>query len=80
MGRFISEDPMGFSSGTINFYNYVSNNPINFIDPLGLFGFDNTWLANCFKEAGRQLTKVITVITVSGLDIGHRQDKIVLYG
>jgi len=57
MGRFISEDPMGFSSGTINFYNYVGNNPINFIDPLGLFGCDNTCLANCFKEAGRQLTR-----------------------
>ena len=34
-GRFVSEDPIGFSGG-INLYGYVGNNPTNFIDPLGL--------------------------------------------
>lgn len=34
--RFISEDPIGFSSGDVNFYAYVGNSPTNFIDPLGL--------------------------------------------
>jgi len=36
IGRFISADPPGFASST-NFYNYVDNNPINLIDPQGLF-------------------------------------------
>jgi RHS repeat-associated protein len=34
-GRFLSQDPAGFASGT-NFYPYVSNDPLNSTDPLGL--------------------------------------------
>jgi len=33
--RFISEDPIRFDGG-VNFFAYVGNNPINFIDPKGL--------------------------------------------
>jgi RHS repeat-associated protein len=36
LGRFISEDPVGFGSGS-NFYAYCGNDPINFSDPLGLY-------------------------------------------
>ena len=36
-GRFINEDPIGFAGGDNNFYRYTHNNPINFIDPSGLF-------------------------------------------
>ena len=34
--RFISLDPIGFSSGDFNFYRYVGNNVVNFRDPSGL--------------------------------------------
>ncbi|MCF6325589.1 MAG: DUF6531 domain-containing protein [Gammaproteobacteria bacterium] len=34
VGRFMSEDPLGFEAG-INFYAYVGNNPLNFNDPSG---------------------------------------------
>ncbi len=34
-GKFISEDPTGFRAGN-NFYQYVFNDPLNSIDPLGL--------------------------------------------
>lgn len=35
LGRFISEDPIGFKSGT-NFCAYVHNQPTRLVDPLGL--------------------------------------------
>jgi RHS repeat-associated protein len=35
VGRFISEDPIGFDGGDVNLYAYVLNNPILFIDPWG---------------------------------------------
>jgi RHS repeat-associated protein len=36
MRRFISEDPIRFEGGDVNFYAYVGGNPVNFSDPLGL--------------------------------------------
>ncbi|MDQ7837777.1 MAG: RHS repeat-associated core domain-containing protein [Thermodesulfobacteriota bacterium] len=36
VGRFISEDPIGFEGGDVNLYAYVGNNPIMSNDPLGL--------------------------------------------
>jgi RHS repeat-associated protein len=36
LGRFISEDPIGFSAGDTNLYRYVNNSPTNYTDPSGL--------------------------------------------
>jgi RHS repeat-associated protein len=33
---FISQDPVGFFAGDLNLYRYVRNNPLRYIDPLGL--------------------------------------------
>jgi RHS repeat-associated protein len=37
VGRFISEDPIGFSAGDNNLNRYVGNSPTNWEDPSGLF-------------------------------------------
>jgi uncharacterized protein RhaS with RHS repeats len=34
-GRFISQDPTGFSASDANLYRYVSNQPTDAIDPTG---------------------------------------------
>ncbi|MBK8151182.1 MAG: hypothetical protein IPK58_24000 [Acidobacteria bacterium] len=36
LGRFISEDPIGFSGGDVNLYGYVGNGPLGAVDPFGL--------------------------------------------
>ena len=35
VGRFVSEDPIGFAGRDVNLYGYVGNNPLNFTDPSG---------------------------------------------
>lgn len=58
IGRFISRDPLGLRTG-INYYSYVSNNPINLIDPEG----ENpiTWMYHCiqcFRYLGRAMDRM----------------------
>ncbi len=38
IGRFMSEDPKGFEAGDYNLYRYVSNDPLDKTDPMGLEG------------------------------------------
>jgi len=46
VGRFISEDPLGFDGGDINLYAYAGNNPVMLVDPMGLCGQWATYNAN----------------------------------
>ncbi len=34
-GRFISQDPIEFMAGDVNFYRYVGGDPVNFVDAFG---------------------------------------------
>jgi RHS repeat-associated protein len=59
VGRFISNDPIRFLGG-MNFYSYVSNNPIDFRDPHGLCPPEVT------KHYGLTLPCVFSAIQVMG--------------
>jgi RHS repeat-associated protein len=56
IGRFISEDPIGFLGG-VNEYAYVEDDPSDFVDPLGRdkWSFFDQWLKDvksCFIDTG----------------------------
>lgn len=38
LGRFMSEDPLGFAGGDANLFRYCGNDPVNFYDDSGLRG------------------------------------------
>jgi len=58
-GRYISRDPIGYGDG-MNVYASVHNNPINGVDPVGLYEwrafFSGAWQGT--KDAGRALAGV----------------------
>ncbi len=48
LGRFLSQDPLGFDAGDYNLYRYVFNNPTNATDPTGEFAF---FCPGCSRQA-----------------------------
>jgi RHS repeat-associated protein len=54
VGRFLSEDPIGFWGG-INFYAYLNNNPINSNDPYGLS--PAIWIRKLINFISKQFVK-----------------------
>ena len=49
VGRFLSNDPVGFAEGGVayfNRYSYTANNPVNAWDPTGLYPVDFQFLSN----------------------------------
>lgn len=44
LGRWISQDPIGFEAGDANLYRYVGNGPTVRLDHLGLWWWDGDWI------------------------------------
>jgi RHS repeat-associated protein len=60
VGRFISEDPIGFDAGDPNLYRYVLNSPANYTDPSG-----NNALGDAYNSF---LTSDVTYNVANGAD------------
>ena len=53
LGRFITQDPIGYQGG-MNLYAYVGNNPVNSVDPAGLWDPKDhrSWTEDWAKQLG----------------------------
>jgi len=65
VGRFISEDPLSFGGGDVNLMAYAGNNPVNRIDPWGL------WTAQVGVSLNGQIGPVNVNVNVGLVVDGH---------
>jgi RHS repeat-associated protein len=66
-GRFLSEDPLGFSVSK-DFYAYVLNNPVNAIDPVGFEPYD------LYEKTRKKLKKASCLLTAFGCKVREQVD------
>ena len=73
IGRWTAKDPIDFAGGDTNLYGYVMNDPVNWVDPEGLydvdvhFGWTYIWAA----AAGFSTNDALTIATANqGVDEG----------
>ncbi len=64
VGRFISEDPIGFAAGDANLYRYVFNSSPNYVDPTGNY-----------VESGWDLLSLGVGVTSLGVNLRRRDWK-----
>ncbi|MBU1088158.1 MAG: hypothetical protein KKD05_11670 [Candidatus Omnitrophica bacterium] len=61
----LQTDPIGYYGG-INLYSYVSNNPLNYVDPMGLCGEKGLWYDRLALWASMQTEEAKDII-ISGM-------------
>jgi RHS repeat-associated protein len=57
-GRFTTTDPIDFSGG-YNLYRYCGNDPVNYIDPWGL------WMENIFNDSSQRVDHMNEAVSAS---------------
>jgi RHS repeat-associated protein len=84
LGRFLSEDPVGFKAGDVNFYRYVGNQPVVFVDPFGLYWFRQSWQQpgivgrrGSIVEPGGLVSEIIENYVPAGYTFGEMHDAFV---
>ena len=78
---FLTKDPIGFAGGDVNLNRYVANNPINEIDPLGLFGWADMPtipqpVSDIFAGFGDTLTSGFGLTSLFGLPSAVRKGSV----
>ena len=70
IGRFLQTDPIGYGDG-INWYAYCGNNPLNFIDPLGLeiISLCGEYQGTYYNSWGMRITPDTSYIWGTGKDV-----------
>ncbi len=63
LGRFLQNDPIRFEGGNVNMYDYVSANPVNYLDSFGLYityGTGSAAFWNDYRNAYNRLNSTPT--------------------
>ncbi|NOT59712.1 MAG: hypothetical protein HOP19_05740 [Acidobacteria bacterium] len=79
IGRFLSEDPVGLIGG-INFYSYVSNDPLNSLDPSGLGEIDTHYYLTYYLVKKHPCFSEVDAKTIANADQGVDEDPATMPG
>ena len=68
-GRFMQVDPIGLMGSGTNMYNYGANNPLKYIDPLGLDGNSGTPVSDTVLDINNSVPANVENVAGGGVSI-----------